>query len=211
MSNEQKTPLARTLPLFVGQTALGEILKAGLALPGHVLSVTGQIVTVAFDVTGLSLPQVTMPVAGSVYVQLPIQAGDKGVALPASVFLGGVSGLGTGTADIAVQEGNLSSLIWVPVSNTAWDSGAPTSVVIAGPGGVILKNTAGTTIATLTGTTITLSGQDTVTVEVGGVSVVITSSGVTIAGYDFASHTHGPGTFEADSQAVVGISGPVLT
>lgn len=119
MSDAQKTPLSRTLSSFATQKALDEIEKRGAPLPGHVVSVSGAIVTVNFDVEGLSLPQMTMPIIGAEYVRLPVQPGDKGQAWPSSVYLGGISGLGGGTADLTPR-GNLSALLWVPVGSKSW-------------------------------------------------------------------------------------------
>jgi len=62
--NHQKTPLSRTLPLLAQRQALDEIYKRGLALPGKVTAVDGPIVTVSFLVSGVTLPQVTMPLFG---------------------------------------------------------------------------------------------------------------------------------------------------
>lgn len=204
MGSAQKTPLARTLPLFAREVSADEILRAGLGLPGHVTAVNGAIVTVAFDVTGALIPEVMMPVAESAYVMLPIQEGDKGVALPAAVYIGGVSGLGNGTADLNVRPANLSALIWFPVGSKLWGGGNPNQVVIAGPNGVVLQDSEGNTIATLTSSTFVLNAKTTITLEVGGVSIVITSAGITINGINFLQHTH------SAVQTGTGTSGPVV-
>ena len=117
MSNAQKTPLSRTLNKFSAQKALDEIEKRGQGLPGIVKSIDGSIVTINFQVSDLTLQPVEMPVFGPEYIRYPIQAGDKGVALPASIYIGGVTGLGGGIADTTLR-GNLSTLIWFPVGNT---------------------------------------------------------------------------------------------
>ena len=66
MTNQQKTPLSRTLPAFVRRKVLDQIWQLGLGLPGHVVSVAGPIVTVAFDVVGLGpLQPVEMPLASA--------------------------------------------------------------------------------------------------------------------------------------------------
>ena len=149
MANEQRTPLARTLPLFARQKALTEIVKRGLAPPGTVVSESGAIITVNLEVQGLTIPQITMPLFGPEYVRYPIQPGDKGVALPASFYIGGVSGLGTGTAT-RTQQGNLTNLIWFPIGNKLWSTVDPNSVTIYGPNGVVLRDTDSNSVETLT-------------------------------------------------------------
>lgn len=155
MSNEQKTPLTRTLPLLAQRKALAEIRKSGLSLPGHVTAVSGSIVTVSFDVQNLLLQPVDMPVFGPEYIRYPIQVGDKGVAFPASVYIGGVSGLGTGTATLT-QQANLTTLVWFPCGNKNW------STVV---GGLVFPVSAVTATENLTvgngwtGTFVDLNGQ----------------------------------------------------
>lgn len=178
----QKTPLTRTLSAFAQQKALDEIGKLGLAIPGTVKAVSGAIITVNFEVSGLTLPQVTMPLAGPEYIRLPIKVGDKGLAVPASVYLGGISGLGGGTADDTLR-GNLSTLFWLPIGSANWSSVADaTKVTIYGPGGALIQDTTGAGFIEVTPTAITLS--------VGGHTIVINSTGVIIDGKVFLTHQH---------------------
>ena len=205
MANEQKTPMARSLPVFAQARALAEIAKRGLALPGHVTSITGQIVTVNFDVKGLTLNQVQMPLFGPEYIRYPVQVGDKGVAFPASVYIGGVSGLGTGTADDTIQ-GNLSTLVWFPIANQAWatppGSNANTLAMYGHAGLLLLDSLAGNSSIHMTATGITLT--------FGSHTVVINSTGVIIDGRTFLLHEHVPGTYVAGSTPVTGDSGAVV-
>lgn len=159
MSRAQKTPLSRSLSTFAQSKSLDEVIKHGLALPGHVVAVSGAIVTVNFDVKDMTLPQVTMPVVGSKYIRLPIQKGDLGVALPASVYLGGVSGLGGATADDSLP-GNLSTLVWLPIGNKNW-SVVPSGVVldsasVTATGNLSVANGASGVFTTPTGDTVTV-------------------------------------------------------
>jgi hypothetical protein len=179
--NHQKTPLSRTLPLFTQAKALAEIRKRGGALPGEVTEVDGQVVTVKFQVADITLPPATMPLATCEYIRKPIQVGDRGVAIPCTTFLGGVSGLGTGIADTSLV-GNLSALIWLPVANTDWSDEDPDAVTIVAPNGVVLKDTTAAAQVKVTPTSITL--------QVGSSAIVITSSGITIMGKDFLTHKH---------------------
>lgn len=196
MSLQQKTPLSRTLSRFAKRKALDEIAELGLGLPGHVVSVAGAIVTVEFDVRGATLEQVTMPIAGSLYVRIPVQIGDLGVAVPCDAYLGGVSGLGGGTATLT-RRGNLSTLMWVPIGNASW---APTDYVVCqGPNGVQLQDLSGAVVATFdktSGVSMTFGSgsiamnSSGITLSFGGKSIVINSSGVTIDGIPWDSHKH---------------------
>ena len=198
MTIQQKIPLARTLPLAIKSGAVDEIGQLGLALPGRVVAVSGAIVTVAFNVSGATLPQVEMPIAGSEYVRLPIQPGDVGVAIPASVLTGIESGLG-GDAATLYQRGNLSSLMWVPLGNKTWPAVNADYVVLYGPNGCQLQDESGAVVATFdktAGVSVTF-GQGSITMNssevalsFGGKSIVINSTGVTIDGILFDTHYH---------------------
>jgi hypothetical protein len=203
MSIAQKIPLARTLPLFAQHTAIDEIVKRGYALPGHVVAIDGAIVTVAFDVQGATIPQTTMPLFGPEYVRYPVTVGDQGVAFPASVYLGGVSGLGGGTADWT-QQANLSTLVWFPVGSTKFPTANvdPSQVTLYGPNGVLVRDSTNTASIDLTPTGITMS--------CGGHTIVINSTGVTIDGRVFLNHEHTPGTYNVSGTAVTGDSGAVV-
>lgn len=225
MGNTQKTPLARAQWLFAQQKALREIEKRGYALPGHVLSVSGSIVTVAFDVTDAVLPQVTMPVFGPEYIRYPIQAGDKGVAFPATVSLTGVSGLGQSSAPppILPLPGNLSTLVWFPVANKNWStppgSNANTLALYGKLALLLLDSLAGHSSVSLTSTGIVLTfGSVTATLNASGISlkvgsteaITITSSGITIGPATtldsrlFLAHTH------SGVSTGSGVTGPVV-
>lgn len=209
-SNAYKTPLSHTLNRFASRKALDEILKRGLAVPGHVTAVSGAIVTIAFDLTGLTLSKIAMPLAAAEYIRLPIQANDKGLAVPASFYLGGVSGLGGGTADTTLQ-GNLSTLFWLPIGSKNFSTVDPNAVTIYGPNGVVLRDTASGTVATLTPTGLVVtSTSGTISLSAGGHTVVISSAGVVIDGVTFAIHSHLPGTYVAGSTPVTGDSGIVI-
>ena len=198
MTIQQKIPLARTLPLAIKSGAVDEIGQLGLALPGRVVAVSGAIITVAFNVSGATIPQVQMPLAGSEYVRLPIQIGDLGVAIPASVLTGQESGLG-GDAATLYQRGNLSSLMWVPLGSKSWPAVNADYVVLYGPSGCQLQDESGAVVATFDKTagvsmtfgsgSITMNGSG-ITLAFGGKSIVINASGVTIDGIPWDSHVH---------------------
>lgn len=189
MSN-QKTPISRTLPSLIDSRVQAALDKLGKALPAKVESVTGPIVTVSFEVEGANLPQVTMPLFGPEYIRYPIQQGDLGVCFPADVYIGGVSGLGGGTADLTLRA-NLSTLVFFPIGNSGWSSVDPNAVTIYGPNGVVLRDTESKTTATLTPSGLDVESTDgTLTFSAGGHSIVIDSTGVIIDGRVFLAHEH---------------------
>lgn len=211
MSNEQRTPLSRTLPLVGQRAALAEIEQRGYALPCHVTAVNGAIVTVAFDVVSMApLPPCTMPIAGSEYIRLPIQVGCKGVARPASVDISIVTGLGPGNSlpDITEIPGNLSALEFAPTGNAKWTASPnPDATVIYGAGaGVILQDIGGA--SPNASVTVNATG---VTIKVGSKTWSFTSSGFTWStGIVAETHAHSgnpPGTYAAGSTPVTGQSG----
>jgi hypothetical protein len=218
VSNEQKLPLARTLPLFAQNTVLDEIYKRGQALPGTVVSVLGSIVTVNFEVVGATLPKVQMPIFGPEYIRYPIQVRDKGVAFPASVSLAGVTGLGaTGTAaSFNVPQGNLSTLVWFPIANKNWTlppgADANTLAIYGHLATLLLDSLSGNSTVKLTSSGITMnfgSGSLTmnssgITMSFSGHSVVINSTGVIIDGKDFLMHVHTLVTIGEDDSGPVG-------
>jgi len=167
MSNAQKNPLSRTLTIYINQLIQRFLDQVAKGRPATVVSLdpSGTIVTVNFEIAGVTLPQVTMPMAGSEYIRFPIQPGCKGVCLPADFYLGAMSGLGTGTAD-TTPRGNLSTLVFFPIGNknfSATDDAQ--SVVIYGPNGVILRDSGKKTTVTLTPAGVDINAQHNVTVE----------------------------------------------
>lgn len=181
--NSRKTPLVASQDQFVRRKINNALQLTGKALPCHVVAVDGPIVTIAFDInTTDTIPNVTVPIFGSIYAQAPTQINDKGVVFSVDVYLGGISGLGGGTADLG-QRANLSSLVFFPVGNKNWEPSPNASAyLVQGPDGVILRDTGGASVITLTPTEISLN--------VGGHSILINSSGVTIDGKVFLTHMH---------------------
>lgn len=196
-SNAQKTPVVKTLNEFAAKKAIDAIAILGKALPASVVSVSGSIVTVKFelDVT-FTLPQVTVPIATSVYRREPTQVGDLGVVRPADVRLGGISGLGGGTANLTTPS-NLGALVWEPVANANWPAtDDPNAYVIYGPNGAIIRDSGKNCQILLDQTKIEITGKNTVKVAVGANSITISSSGIdiegtlTINGTAYLAHLH---------------------
>lgn len=189
--NTRKTPLVQSLSNYTKKSIAGSLQREGQCLPCHVVANDNSIVTVAFDVqSAFTLPTVKMPVYGFEYVRYPIQVGDKGLALPADVYLGGQSGLGTGTATL-VQPSNLGALVFLPFSNTAWSDVDPDAVTIYGPNGVVLRNTDSTSSLILVPGGIALVGEDYVTITVGSTVLTINAAGFSLVG--------AAGTIEGDT------------
>lgn len=167
--NAQKTPIARTLNRFAENKVRGALSLLGQSLPASVISRAGAIVTVKFEVNAapFTLPPVTVPLIGSEYVRLPIQAGCKGWVMTADAYLGGMSGLGGGAAGLT-SRANLSMLVWSPLGNKNWDpSENDNALLLYGPDGVIIRDAAKKTTMTLTvnGVTFDLQAGDSVTIN----------------------------------------------
>lgn len=159
--NAQKTPLGISLNRFAQGKANDAIQNLGKSLPATVVSVRGAIVQVKFEVqSNFTLPNVTIPLIGSEYARPPIQPGCKGVVLAADAYLGGMSGLGGGTADLT-PPANLTALVFAPIGNSGWTMVDGNAFVIYGPNGVVLRDTGSGTVLTLTGggIQITTSGD----------------------------------------------------
>lgn len=182
--NAERLWFQNSLNQIAIERAAEAIEQLGRALPCSVVSVSGQIVTVQFEVSSapFTLPQITIPVATGKYDWQPIQKGDTGITQPADVYLGGISGLGGGTADLT-RRGNLSTLVFVPVSNKAWTVPNANQRVVQGPEGVLLQ--------TLDGTNSVNIAASGVTITVGGKTWTFTSAGFTMdTGVVAETHIH---------------------
>lgn len=159
-SNVQKTPLQRSLIEVATARIKNATEQFGKALPCSVIAVSGAIVTVKFEVNAgvQTLPPVTMPLFGPEYIRYPIQVGDKGFSVPADVFLGQMSGLGTGVADFS-QRGNLSTLVFLPMGNKHWAPVDKDKVVIYGPTGVVIRTANSSVTITATEDKVTIEGN----------------------------------------------------
>ncbi len=180
--NSLKTPLFRAMNDFAVSRINDAIQNLAKGLPCSVVSCTGSIVTVKFEiVSGFTLPQVTLPMFGGEYIRYPTQPGDKGVVIPMDADIAAISGLGTGTADLS-QPGNLTALVFLPISNTAWSAVDPNAVTIYGPNGVVLRDTQSQTTFVLTPTGLVISGKSNILLQVGSSNVQVNSTGVSING-----------------------------
>lgn len=160
--NNQKTPLAFSLQIGAQQKVQDAVALLGKALPAKVISVdgTGTIVTVNFllQTTLFTLPNIQCPVATSQFARAPISAGVLGVVWSMDTYIGGVSGLGGGNADLSLP-GNLSALVFIPVGNTGFSpTDDPNAYVLYGPNGAIIRTSDKSSVVTIspTGTAVKL-------------------------------------------------------
>jgi hypothetical protein len=163
-NDAQKTPIARTLNQFAEKKVRGYIELTGKALPAQVTAISGSIVTVKFLIASTpnspyTLPPVTVPLAGPQWQRAPTQLNDQGVVIPADTYLGGISGLGGGSADLSLQA-NLSSLVFLPVGNKGWTPPInPNAYELYGPEGVILHDEPQTVRLTLGSASVSIVGS----------------------------------------------------
>lgn len=164
--NAQKTHYGLAINQFAEKKIADAIQLLGKALPCSVFAVSGSIVTVSFDLSNIpfTLPNVTMPMFGPEYIRYPTQVGDLGVTMVVDAYLGGVSGLGGGSANLLLHA-NLSTLFFMPVSSKNWTrTDDPNAVVIYGPDGTIIRDTAGKSKVTVnpnSGVTAATGGDQT--------------------------------------------------
>lgn len=145
--------LQKNLSALAITKAAEAIKNTGRALPCSVIAVMNGLVSVKFEVqqildtstdppTQLTLPPVIIPKAESQWLRAPTQVGDLGMVMPADTSLGGVSGPGS-VADLSNDYGNLTSLVFVPVTNTSWvEAPDPNKAWVNGPNGAIVSDTA---------------------------------------------------------------------
>jgi hypothetical protein len=215
-NNAQKTPYVRTQNQFAERKVASALFQIGKALPCKVKSVDGQIVTVTFELLStFTLPEVTVPVATSFYRREPIQVGDLGVVRPADTTLGGINGLGTGTATFPSTTGNLEALVWEPVANSDWDPSPDTNAyLIQGPNGFILRDTGANCTIVGDQENITVTAKTTLILQVGANNITINSSGVHITGTleingkPYLAHNHGGVTSGAPTNYTLGVHNP---
>jgi hypothetical protein len=194
MDNSQKTPLARSL----NRVAIARVNDAmellGRALPCSIVSMdeTNTIATVSFNVlSSFTLPNITIPVLTSQYLRLPLQPGDFGMTVAADVLLGGISGLGSGTAQLNIPPGNLQGLGFIPVGSSKFVSvDDKNKIILYGPNGFEIRDQGNNCSIVGDKNNVTITAKTTLTLQVGGKTVVINSSGITLDGILWETHEH---------------------
>lgn len=141
--------------------AADAIQQTGKALPCTVTAVNGSLVTVKFEVTfttysadytkkqtNNTLPPITIPKAESQWLRSPTQVGDVGLTVPADTFIGGISGQGSGVANLDIDYGNLTTLVWVPVAALSFPTTPnPNGPWLNGPAGATISDTEQTVVS----------------------------------------------------------------
>jgi len=184
VSNAQKFPFLASLANATTTRIEDHAALQGRALPCHVVSVDGAVVTVQFDILpgAIQLQEITVPVAGFEYLRFPIQKGDKGVTVPADVSLRSVSGLGTGMADMSLPP-SLTALYFMPLGNSNWSVADPDKVTLYGPGGALIRTTDGTASVAIS--------SDRITFTVAGQTLELSADGLKHNGVNIgATHEH---------------------
>lgn len=195
----QKKPFAPAMERFAQERALDAYNIRGKGLPCSVVSVSGSIVEVKFELVSppYTLPNVSVPIVSPEYIRYPTQVRDKGVVIPFDALLGAISGLGGSVANLSIPPSNLGALVFTAISNVNWSAATdPNAIELYGPNGFILRDTGNN--CSIVGDTenITITAATTLTLQVGGNSIVISSSGIaisgtlTINGHPYLLHMH---------------------
>lgn len=183
MSTEKKLSFAGNMNNFAANKIAQAQLMAGKVLPAAVVERNGNMVVIQVLLRNVPyvVPHLTVPLFGPEYIRYPMQPGDKGILIPADTYLGGVSGLGGGTADLT-PPANLSALTFLPISNTEWDSVDPNALTMYGPEGVTLRDSGSNTTFLLTPDSITIVTPGQFKVTVGGTAFTLTGTSWALTG-----------------------------
>ncbi|STW99496.1 hypothetical protein [Kluyvera ascorbata] len=168
MSTEKKLSFAGNMNSFTENKIASASQMAGKILPGSVVSRSGNMITVQVLLrdTPYVIPHLTVPLFGPEYIRYPMQPGDKGILIPADTYLGGISGLGGGTANLTTPA-NLSALTFLPISNTEWETVDPNVLTMYGPEGVTIRDKGSNSTFLLTPESITIATPSSFKVTVG--------------------------------------------
>jgi hypothetical protein len=186
MSNiAQKIALTKNLEAYTERKNAENHQFRGEFYPAKLVSKTSNSGIVTVDVllsSDYPIPNITCPLMGPEYIRYPLQPGDKGILIPTFMFLGGVSGLGNGTATLTNRPGNLSTYFFIPLGNTGWSTVDGNTLVMYGPNGVQIRDSGSNSVINITPTTISIQAPNSVTSICGGTKIALTPSGWTISG-----------------------------
>lgn len=176
MSINKKLNFGGNMNNFADQKIADALQMAGKVLPAAVVKRSGKMVTVSFLLRDIpyTLPQLTIPIFGPQYIRYPMKKGDKGIVIPADTYLGGASGLGGGTADLT-PPANLSSLVFLPISNTEWQDVDYEVLTLYGPEGVTIRDAGSKSTFLLTPESITIATPEQFKVTVGSTVLTLTN------------------------------------
>ncbi|WP_338735445.1 hypothetical protein V8954_04025 [Klebsiella michiganensis] len=183
MTINQRLNFAKSMNNFAEEKIAEAMQLVGKVLPATIVRQSEKMVTVSFSLTNIpfTLPQVTIPLFGPQYVRYPMQPGDRGIVIPADTYIGGMSGLGGGVADLT-QPANLSALVYLPISHTEWQDVDGQVVTVYGPEGVTLRDIGSNTTFLLKPDSIAISTPGSFTVTVGGTVFSLTGSKWSLSG-----------------------------
>ncbi|HDG1664213.1 hypothetical protein [Kluyvera ascorbata] len=183
MSTEKKLSFAGNMNSFTENKIASASQMAGKILPGSVVSRSGNMITVQVLLrdTPYVIPHLTVPLFGPEYIRYPMQPGDKGILIPADTYLGGISGLGGGTANLTTPA-NLSALTFLPISNTEWETVDPNVLTMYGPEGVTIRDKGSNSTFLLTPESITIATPSSFKVTVGGTVLTLTQGAWSLVG-----------------------------
>lgn len=183
MTINQRLNFAKSMNNFAEEKIAEAMQLVGKVLPATIIRQSGKMVTVSFSLTNIpfTLPQVTIPLFGPQYVRYPMQPGDRGIVIPADTYIGGMSGLGGGVADLT-QPANLSALVYLPISHTEWQDVDGQVVTVYGPEGVTLRDSGSNTTFLLKPDSIAISTPDSFTITVGGTVISLIGTKWSISG-----------------------------
>ena len=183
MSTEKKLNFAGNMNNFAANKIAQAQLMAGKVLPAAVVERNGNMVVIQVLLRNVPyvVPHLTVPLFGPEYIRYPMQPGDKGILIPADTYLGGISGLGGGTADLT-PPANLSALTFLPISNTEWEGVDPNVLTMYGPEGVTLRDSGSNTTFLLTPDSITIVTPEQFKVTVGSTAFTLTGNSWALTG-----------------------------
>ncbi|WP_158781583.1 hypothetical protein [Pantoea sp. BAV 3049] len=183
MSINNKMNFGSNMNRFAENKIAESQLMSGKVLPASVVKQSGKMVTVSILLRDIpyTIPHLTVPLFGPEYTRYPMQPGDKGIVIPADTYLGGVSGLGGGTADLT-PPANLSALTFLPISNTEWQDVDPEVLTFYGPEGVTLRDAGSNTTFLLAPESVAIVTPGQFKVSVGETVFTLTPDGWSLVG-----------------------------
>lgn len=181
--NSKKRPFSDSMNRFSEAKALEQIHMTGRALPCSFISwVSEGIALVKFEISStFTLQKIKAPIYGAQYVRYPIQAGEKGLLIPAAASIASISGQSAGTATLA-QPANLSALTFLPIGNTEWQAVDHSVVTMYGPEGVTLRDSSSASTFLLTPESITIVTPSSFKATVGSTVLELTPAGWSLTG-----------------------------